>query len=115
MDFKRNKWDVKGIVKSIEYDPNRSAFISLIQYVDGEKRYILAVDGLRVGGEVIAGEGAKSQEGNSLPLSQINVGFLVHNIEVRKGHGGQIVRSAGTSAKILGKDGDYVSFGVAFW
>ena len=101
IDFKRDKWDVKGKVKTVEYDPNRSAFISLVHYTDGEKRYILSVDRLGVGSEIISSRTAKSKEGNCLPLLKVNVGFFVHNVELRKGHGGQIVRSAGTGAKVF--------------
>jgi len=109
IDFKRNKRDVVGIVKSIEYDPMRSANIALIYYVDGEKRYILAPDQLKVGDEIMAGEKAEVKSGNALPLSQIPVGMPIHNIELRPGKGGQIVRGAGTAAQIQSKEGNYAT------
>ena len=112
IDFKREKIDMEGTVKSIEYDPNRSAFIALVVYLDGEKRYILASENMKVGSKVITGEKAKSKEGNCLPLMKISLGSFVHNIEIRKGCGGQMVRAAGASAKVLGRDGDYVSLSL---
>ncbi|BAP00948.1 50S ribosomal protein L2 [Mycoplasmopsis californica HAZ160_1] len=110
VDFKRNKDNIPAIVKSIEYDPNRSANISLLAYADGEKRYILTPKGLKVGQSVISGDRVDILVGNSLPLSSIPEGTLVHNIEMQPGGGGIIARSAGTSAQILGKDdnGKYV-------
>ena len=108
IDFKRNKRDIKGIVSAIEYDPNRSANIALINYIDGEKRYIIAPNGLEVGMEIMAGEKADIKVGNALPLSVIPVGTVVHNIELRPGKGGEIARSAGASAQILGREDNYV-------
>lgn len=107
IDFKRDKAGVHGKVASIEYDPNRSARIALIHYVDGEKRYILAPLGLNVGDVIMSGEGADIKPGNTLPLSAIPDGTLIHNLEFEPGKGGQIVRSAGTSAQLLGKEGKY--------
>ncbi|MDG5473762.1 50S ribosomal protein L2 [Jeotgalibacillus sp. ET6] len=108
IDFKRNKDGIPGRVATIEYDPNRSANIALINYADGEKRYILAPKGLVVGMEVMAGPEADIKTGNALPLINIPVGTVIHNIEMKPGKGGQLVRSAGTSAQVLGKEGKYV-------
>jgi len=108
IDFKRRKDNVRGIVKTIEYDPNRSANISLIQYEDGTKAYILAPKGLEVGQSIYSGEDVDIKLGNALPLRNIPVGTTVHNVELRPGKGGQLARSAGTSAQILGKEGKYV-------
>ncbi len=108
IDFKRNKRDIAGKVATIEYDPNRSANIALINYVDGEKRYILAPKDLKVGMTVEAGENADIKVGNALPLNMIPVGTVVHNIELKPGKGGELARSAGTSAQILGREGNYV-------
>ena len=108
IDFKRNKLDVPGTVSAIEYDPNRTANIALISYKDGEKRYILAPNGLKVGDIVVSGANADIKLGNSLPLMNIPVGTVVHNIELRPGKGGQLARSAGSSAQILGREGKYV-------
>ncbi len=108
IDFKRNKLEVPGVVASIEYDPNRTANIALINYKDGEKRYILAPKGLKVGATISAGENADIKVGNALPLMSIPVGTMVHNIELRPGKGGELARSAGTSAQILGREGSYV-------
>ena len=108
IDFKRNKRDVVGKVAGIEYDPNRSANIALINYADGEKRYILAPKGLEVGMEVMAGENADIKVGNALALMSIPVGTVVHNIELRPGKGGELARAAGNSAQILGREGNYV-------
>jgi large subunit ribosomal protein L2 len=105
IDFKRNKDGIPGRVATIEYDPNRSANIALIHYVDGEKRYILAPKNLQVGMEVMSGPDADIKVGNALPLANIPVGTVVHNIELKPGKGGQLVRSAGTSAQVLGKEG----------
>jgi large subunit ribosomal protein L2 len=107
IDFKRNKRDIPGNVTAIEYDPNRTARIALITYVDGEKRYILAPDRLKVGMTVSAGEKAPIQAGNSLPLRAIPTGESVHNIELKPGKGGQLVRSAGTAAQLAAKEGKY--------
>ncbi len=107
IDFKRNKRDVPARVKSIEYDPNRSASIALLAYADGEKRYILAPDGLQVGDTLMAGEGAEVRVGNALPLEKIPLGMALHNVEMVPGKGGQIARSAGTSVQLMAKEGDY--------
>ena len=107
IDFKRNKPSVPAKVATIEYDPNRSARIALLHYMDGEKRYILAPEGLNVGDMVIASADADIQVGNTLPLRNIPQGTPIHNVELKKGKGGQIVRSAGTSATIMAKEGDY--------
>ena len=107
IDFKRNKHGVQGKVAAIEYDPNRSARIALIHYVDGEKRYILAPLGLNVGDVIMTGEGADIKPGNALQLGSIPDGTLIHNLEFEPGKGGQIVRSAGTVAQLLGKEGRY--------
>ena len=106
IDFKRNKDGIPGTVKTIEYDPNRSANISLIVYKDGEKRYILAPKGLKPGTEIISGDTADIKVGNALTLNLIPEGTIVHNVEMSPGAGGQIARSAGTSVQILGKDDD---------
>ena len=108
IDFRRDKDGVIGTVSSIEYDPNRTANIALINYADGEKRYIIAPKGLKVGDKIESGEKADIKVGNNLPLANIPEGTLVHNIELKPGKGGQIVRSAGSSAQILGSEGKYV-------
>ncbi|NLA33952.1 MAG: 50S ribosomal protein L2 [Tenericutes bacterium] len=108
IDFKRNKYDVIGTVATIEYDPNRSANISLINYIDGEKRYIITPKGLKVGDKIISGSSVDIKIGNSLPIVSIPIGTTVHNIELRPGKGGTLARSAGTSAQILGREGNYV-------
>ena len=107
IDFRRDKIGIVGRVATVEYDPNRSAFISLISYADGEKRYILYPLGLKVGDKVVAGSDADIVVGNALPLKNIPAGTLVHNIEMRPGKGGQLVRSAGGAAQLLAKEGDY--------
>jgi len=107
IDFKRDKLGIQGKVAAIEYDPNRSARIALIHYADGEKRYILAPLGLNVDDVIMAGEGAEVKPGNALPLGSIPDGTLIHNLEFQPGKGGQIVRSAGTGAQLLGKEGKY--------
>jgi large subunit ribosomal protein L2 len=104
IDFKRDKAGVPGKVASIEYDPNRSAFIALIHYLDGDKRYILAPQGLQVGQEVMAGPEAPMRVGNALPLARIPLGTTVHNVEMYPGHGGQMARSAGSEVQLLGRD-----------
>ena len=109
IDFKRDKIGIPGIVSTIEYDPNRSANIALIKYVDGEKRYILAPKGLAEKTKIIAGPTAPIEAGNALPLENIPLGFQVHNIELNMGRGGQMVRSAGAGALIAAKEGDYVT------
>ena len=108
IDFKRNKDNIEGRVASIEYDPNRSANIALINYVDGEKRYILAPQNLNVGDKVVSGESTDVQVGNAMCLKNIPEGTFIHNIELTPGKGGQLVRAAGTSAQILVKEGRYV-------
>ena len=108
IDFKRNKFDIVGTVATIEYDPNRSANIALINYVDGEKRYIIAPKGLKVGMKIVSGEKVDIKVGNALPLMNIPEGTLVHNIELQPGKGAELARSAGASAQILGKEGKYV-------
>lgn len=105
IDFKRNKHGVGAVVDSIEYDPNRSARIALVVYQDGEKRYILAPMGLKVGDELVSGEGADIRPGNALPIRNIPLGTMVHNVELHPGRGGQIVRSAGNAAQVLAKEG----------
>ena len=107
IDFKRNKAGVPATVKTIEYDPNRSARIALLFYRDGEKRYIVAPAGLRVGDEVVSGRGAEIKIGNSLPLSEMPLGTFIHNIELRPGQGAKLVRSAGTSAQLIAKEDRY--------
>ncbi len=107
IDFKRNKDGIVGTVAAIEYDPNRSANIALINYADGEKRYILAPKDLKVGMKIESGENADIKVGNNLPLKDIPEGTLVHNIELKPGKGGQMARSAGASVQILGREGDY--------
>lgn len=107
IDFKRNKLEVPAKVAAIEYDPNRTARIALLHYVDGEKRYILAPVGLKVGDKVVAGPDAEIRPGNSLPINRIPLGTMIHNIELKKGRGGQMVRSAGTAAQLLAKEGDF--------
>lgn len=109
IDFKRNKYDIKGIVASIEYDPNRNARIALIHYTDGEKHYILQPKYLRLGNKIISGLDSPLTIGNALPLEKIPLGYSIHNIELIPNKGGQMVRAAGTSAKILAKEGDYVT------
>lgn len=109
VDFKRDKRDIPGRVAAIEYDPNRSARLALLHYIDGEKRYILAPLGLGVGDMVVAGPEAELRPGNSLPLANIPDGTMIHNIEMQEGRGGQMVRAAGTSAQLLGKEGSYAS------
>ncbi|ANU14747.1 LSU ribosomal protein L2p (L8e) [Planococcus halocryophilus Or1] len=109
IDFKRNKDGIPGRVATIEYDPNRSANIALINYADGEKRYILAPKGVEVGTQIMSGIEADIKAGNALPLSNIPMGSTIHNIELKPGGGGQLVRSAGTSAQVLGKEGKYVT------
>ena len=108
IDFKRNKFDITGKVASIEYDPNRSANIALINYKDGEKRYIIAPKGLKVNDIVVSGENVDVKVGNAMPIMNIPVGTVIHNIEMRPGKGAQIARSAGSSAQILGREEKYV-------
>ncbi len=108
IDFKRNKDNIIGRVSAIEYDPNRSANIALINYEDGEKRYIIAPKGLKVGDKIESGSKKDIKIGNAMPLSDIAMGTMIHNIELKPGKGGQLVRSAGASAQLLGKEGKYV-------
>jgi large subunit ribosomal protein L2 len=107
VDFQRNKFDIPARVAAIEYDPNRTARLALLFYADGEKRYIIAPLDLKVGDMVVSGRNAEVRTGNSLPISSIPVGTMVHNIELKEGKGGQMVRSAGASAQILAKEGGY--------
>ena len=107
IDFRRNKDNIPAKVAAIEYDPNRTCFIALLNYADGEKRYILAPLDLKVGDVVVAGENADIKPGNALPMANIPVGTLIHNIELKPGKGGQLVRSAGAYAQLMGKEGDY--------
>ena len=108
IDFKRSKRDVPGKIATVEYDPNRSANIALVNYVDGEKRYIIAPKGIEVGMQIVAGENADIKVGNALPIANIPVGTVIHNIELRPGKGGELARSAGASAQILGRENEYV-------
>jgi large subunit ribosomal protein L2 len=109
IDFKRNKYGIEGIVSAIEYDPNRNTRIALINYVDGEKRYILHAKNLNIGDSIVSGFGSLLTVGNTLPLTEIPLGTSIHNIELIPNKGGQIVRAGGTSAKVLAKEGDYVT------
>ncbi len=112
IDFRRDKLNIPGTVIAIEYDPNRNARIALVEYQDGEKRYILAPLGIKVGTEIISGPDAPIETGNALPLANIPLGETIHNIELRVGRGGQIVRAAGTAAKVMAKEGNYVTVGL---
>jgi len=107
IDFKRDKKDIPAIVKSIEYDPNRSAFIALVAHVDGEKRYILAPQGLQIGGSIVSGDAVAPELGNALMLKNIPLGTVVHNIEMQPGQGGKLARSAGSSAQLANKEDKY--------
>ena len=107
IDFKRDKVDMPAVVKTLEYDPNRSAHIALVQYEDGEKRYILAPEGLKVGDTVVSGASADIKPGNCLPFANIPVGTIIHNIELYPGKGAQLVRSAGNMAQLMAKEGKY--------
>lgn len=107
IDFKQNKMDVPGEIKSLEYDPYRSAFISLVQYRDGDKRYILAYNGAKVGDVIITSENAELKPGNRMPIGKVPVGYQVHNIELRSGGGGKLVRSAGSFAEVLAHEGGF--------
>jgi large subunit ribosomal protein L2 len=109
IDFKRNKYGIEGIVAGIEYDPNRNARIALIHYTDGEKRYILHPKNLNIGDTILSGSGSSLNVANSLPLTEIPLGTAIHNIELVPNKGGQLVRAGGTSARILAKEGDYVT------
>jgi large subunit ribosomal protein L2 len=109
IDFKRNKHGVGAVVREIEYDPNRSARIALVQYDDGEKRYILQPKGLKPGDRIVSGPGADVRTGNALPLREVPLGTAVHNVELKIGKGGEMCRSAGMSAQVVAKEGDYVT------
>jgi large subunit ribosomal protein L2 len=109
VDFKRNKYGIKGIIAAIEYDPNRNARIALVNYLDGEKRYILHPKNLNVGDQIVSGLESSLMIGNNLPLEEIPLGTSIHNIELIPNRGGQLVRAGGTSAKILAKEGNYVT------
>src|SRR5579875_555488 len=113
IDFKRNKDGVPAKVATIEYDPNRSARIALLHYRDGEKSYIIAPHGLKVGDIIVSGENADIRVGNALPLSSIPVGTVIHNIELKPGKGGQLARAAGASAQLMAKEGDYAQVRLA--
>ncbi|MEA3247541.1 MAG: 50S ribosomal protein L2 [Gemmatimonadota bacterium] len=113
VDFKRNKFGVAGTVKEIEYDPNRSARIALVEYADGEKRYILHPKGLSQGDQVVSGPGSDVRTGNAMPLKEVPLGTAVHNVELVRGKGGQLARSAGTSLQVVAKEGDYVTLRMA--
>ncbi|MCK6485320.1 MAG: 50S ribosomal protein L2 [Phycisphaerae bacterium] len=109
IDFRRDKDGVEGVVEAVEYDPNRSAFIALVNYSDGEKRYILAPNGLKAGDKVESGAEAEPKAGNCLPLLKIPVGMDIHNVEMRAGQGGKLVRTAGTSARLVAREGDWAT------
>lgn len=109
IDFRRDKRDIPGIISTVEYDPNRNVRISLVTYADGEKRYILKPDGVKVGDSIMAGVAAEIKPGNALPLKNIPLGSMVHNIEMIPGRGGQLVRSAGGSAQLVAKEGDFAT------
>jgi len=109
IDFRRNKFGVPATVREIEYDPNRSARIALVEYTDGEKRYVLHPRGLSVGDVIVSGPGSDVRTGNALPLREIPLGTDVHNVELKVGKGGQVARSAGTSVEVVAKEGEYVT------
>jgi large subunit ribosomal protein L2 len=113
IDFKRNKFGMPATVREIEYDPNRTARIALVEYEDGEKRYVLHPKGLSVGDKIISGPGSDSRVGNALPLREIPLGTDVHNVEMKPGKGGQMARSAGTALTVVAKEGDYVTLRMA--
>ena len=113
VDFKRRKWDMAAVVERLEYDPNRSAFIALVKYEDGDLSYILAPQRLKVGDSVVAGERVDILPGNAMPMRNIPVGTIIHNIEMKLGKGGQIARSAGTYAQLIGKDSGYALIKLA--
>jgi large subunit ribosomal protein L2 len=107
IDFKRRKWDAPGVVERLEYDPNRTAFIALVNYADGEKVYILAPQRLRAGDQVVAGEKVDVKPGNAMPLRSMPIGTIIHNVEMKPGKGGQLARSAGAYAQLVGRDAGY--------
>lgn len=107
IDFKRNKLNIEGTVKTVEYDPNRSARIALVVYADGEKRYILAPQGIKVGQKIVSGKGVAPEIGNALPLAEMPLGTIIHNVEMQPGKGGSLVRSAGAYAQLAARDGKY--------
>ena len=113
IDFKRNKFGVVATVREIEYDPNRSARIALVEYADGEKRYIIHPKGLGVGDTIVSGPGSDIRTGNALPLSEVPLGTDVHNVEITPGKGAQVARSAGTSVEVVAKEGEYVTLRMA--
>ena len=113
IDFKRDKFDIPATVATVEYDPNRTARIALLHYADGEKRYIIAPEGLQVGQTVLSGDNATPEVGNTLPLANIPLGTLVHAIELQPGRGAEMVRSAGTYAQLLARDGKYATLKLA--
>jgi len=113
IDFKRNRHGLPATVQHIEYDPNRSARIALVQYADGEKRYILHPKGLVVGDTVVSGKGSDVRTGNAIPLREVPLGTAVHNVELKPGKGGQLARSAGTSVQVVAKEGEYVTVRMA--
>ena len=115
IDFKRTKHDITARVASIEYDPNRSARIALLHYVDGEKRYIIAPKGLEVGATVVSGFTAPFNVGNAMPLERVPLGTLVHNIEMKPGRGGQLARGAGAFAQVMAKEGEHVTLRLGEW
>jgi large subunit ribosomal protein L2 len=108
IDFKRNKFNIPGIIETVEYDPNRSSTIALVKYGDGERRYIIATVNMKPGMTIVSGENAEIAEGNCIPLRNIPPGTMIHNIEMREGKGGQLVRSAGSFAQIIAKEGEMV-------
>jgi large subunit ribosomal protein L2 len=108
IDFRRDKYGVPAVVSTIEYDPNRSAFIALVKYADGEKRYIIAPQGLEVGTTIVSGPAVPLSVGNAMPLEAVPLGYTVHNVELQHGRGGQLARSAGSGAVVAAKEGDYV-------
>src|SRR5262249_40555382 len=109
IDFKRNRFGMKAVVKEIEYDPNRSPRIALVEYADGEKRYILHPNGLAVGDSIVSGPGSDVRTGNAMPLREVPLGTSVHNVELIPGKGGQMARSAGVSLEVVAKEGEYVT------
>jgi large subunit ribosomal protein L2 len=109
IDFKRDKRDIPGKIITVEYDPNRSSRIALVQYVDGDKRYILQPNGLKVGDTIVAGENVDILPGNALPLKNIPLGTMIHNVELRPGRGGQVARGAGSSVQLIAKEGEYAT------